>query len=109
MDAPPRRARTGAPPTRLLMVAGSASGAGKSTLSAAVADALAVAGRAVRHLSEDDLLDRADVGRFERALGPTDPETHRADLALLDAAAALAAEAAATPGVLVLDAILPGF
>src|SRR6185503_18859564 len=50
-----------------------------------------------------------DVGRFERSLGPTDPEIHRADLVLLDAAVALAAEAAATPGVLVLDAILPGF
>jgi hypothetical protein len=91
------------------MFSGSASGAGKSNLSAAVADALAGRGQAVRYLSEDDLLARADFGRFERSLGPTDPETHRADLALLDATQALVDGARNASDVLILDALLPGF
>ena len=100
--------------TSLLMFSGSSFGAGKSRLSAAVAAALVERGLLVRYLTEDDLLATDGFARFERLLGPSDPDTHRADLALLDAARALVDEARAisrlgAPSVRVTDALLPGF
>jgi hypothetical protein len=99
------------------MFAGSASGAGKSTLAAAVARDLEAPNRRVRLLSEDDLLEMGSFARFERRLGPTDPETHRADEALIEAARALVEDelaarqraAGASSHVLLTDALLPGF
>jgi hypothetical protein len=99
------------------MFSGSASGAGKSRLSAALARDLESRSRPVHLLSEDDLLAMDGFARFERLLGPTDPETHRADQALLAAAGALVDETLAVsrhagvgaPHVLVTDALLPGF
>jgi hypothetical protein len=90
------------------MFSGSAFGAGKTALSASVADGLVRRGVVVRYLSEDDLLETQSFGRFERLLGPTDPGTHRADSALVDAATALV-EQADRSCVLVTDALLPGF
>jgi hypothetical protein len=99
------------------MFAGSASGAGKSTLAAAVARDLEAPNRRVRLLSEDDLLEMGSFARFERRLGPTDPETHRADDALIEAARALVDEelavrrraGAVASHFLLTDAMLPGF
>src|SRR5688500_3503401 len=99
------------------MFAGSASGAGKSTLSAAVARYLEAPNRRVRLLSEDDLLDMGAFARFERRLGPTDPATHRADEALIEAVRALVEDelavrqrvASVSAHFLLTDALLPGF
>jgi hypothetical protein len=68
-------------------------------------------------LSEDEFLERDGFAKFERLLGPTDPTTHRADLALLEATRSLVDEllvdertgASDPPSVVIADALLPGF
>ena len=103
-------------PPQLLMVSGSAWGAGKSTLSGGLARALSDRGHAVRLVSEDDFLAMEGFARFERLLGPTDPTTHPADGALLDATRTFAAglrsgpapPAVGAPSVVIADALLPG-
>ena len=99
------------------MLSGSVWGAGKSTLSAALTRALSQSGHTVRLLSEDELLEMDGFAQFERLLGPTDPMTHRADLALLGAARLLVEElviaptntTGSPPAIVVTDALLPGF
>jgi hypothetical protein len=98
----------------LLMLSGSAWGAGKSTLADALFRSLRGQARPARLLTEDHLLATESFARFERLLGPTNPETHRADLALLDAARTLVDDALSAtggpdaPSVVIVDALLPG-
>lgn len=85
---------------RLVAITGISPGAGKSTISARLGERAGA-----RLLSEDDLLGAGWFGPFDRALG----DGGDAIAPLLDGTRRLAEAAASASGLLVVDAIVPGF